>query len=113
MKNYASAMITDMVNPDNKMFHSNSNPPAYVKLTTAQDTTDIVRTSIARITKYLSQWVEYDNFQWYRTNSIMSKDSGVLNLDKHTLLVQLGYKNGPDRIMTFHLKLAAADLRLK
>jgi hypothetical protein len=112
MKNYASSMITDMVNPDNKMFHNEGWPPIYVKMTTCTTPSEITQFSLARILEYLTEFIEPDCFEWHQTDSILSKKSGELRLDLNTLLVHLAYEDVPDRTMSFQLSLSAAELVL-
>jgi hypothetical protein len=112
MTNYASSMITDMVNPDNKMFHNEGEPPIYCKMTTSTNPSEIVQYSLARILEYLTEFIKPDNFEWYRTDSILTKKSGELRLDLNTLIVHLAYENEPDRALSFQLSLSAAELVL-
>jgi hypothetical protein len=100
MKNYASSMITDMVNPDNEMFHSDGNPPIYVKITTSTDPSEITRLSAFRI------------FAHHKTDSILTKEMGEVLINKNILIVRLAYEDMPDRTMSFNLSLSDATLVL-
>ena len=110
--NYASSLITDMVNPDSKMFHNDGKKPTHVKMTTSTAPTEITQLSAARILEYLLNFVHSENFQWHETDSVLTKNSGELKLDGHTLIVRLAYEDVPDRTMSFNLSLSAAEVVL-
>jgi len=110
--NFASNIITDMVNPEYEMFHSKGYPPNQIKIITAREPSDITRISLARITEYLMEFVKSNEFTHHRTDTLLMSDGSTCGIDENSLIVRIGYNDAPDRVMTFQLSLNEASLNL-
>lgn len=109
---YASAMILDMVRPENEMFHSNGSPPTMVKIVTSHTLSNITLVSLASLTEYLAGFVEPEQYIHHLTDTLLMNDGSVRTLDENTIILRTGYEDMPDRTWSFQLSLEQAILTL-
>ena len=108
---YVSQLINDLTDPWKQMFHSEGIQPHTCNILIGTEPSDITRASLLKITDYLANFVEPENFLCSRVSTVLRKMQ-VVPMDEDTIILRLYYNGAKARILTLQLSLDKGILQL-